>query len=909
MKTKLLRNLIAMFCVFVTFFSAFSQTPGQLDAGFNNSNAIFPSAPGTTSAVYAIALQPDGKVLVGGSFSGYNNIDCPSLIRVNEDGSKDGAFAVNTNGVIKSIVLQPDGKIIVAGSFTYFNEIPCGNLVRINADGSLDTTFNTGTGANGEVKAVLALPDGSIILGGTFTTFNNMPAAHIAKIGSNGVLDQSFGSGLSLNNDVKSLALQSDGKILIGGWFTGIGQSEINRFARLNTDGTLDATFNTELDLNADVCSIVVQPDGKIIIGGDSFAVEGNVVLLRFNENGTEDTSFNASYLLTHSIEKVVLTNNGKILVGGSFFHAFEDGPDFIARLNTDGSIDTAFNEGAGPDLDVLTLALQPDGKIILGGNFYAYNKVAHRNIVRIEAEGSLDYTFNKGTGADNLVNTILKLDNDKAIIGGAFTTYNGKSTRGIAKIDTSGAIDTSFTTGSGVLGSVVALSAQPDGKIIIGGGFTEYNGTPASRLARLNPNGTLDAGFVVPTFIDNTISAIALNPDGKIIVGGLFTSFNDAAVGHIIRLNPDGSPDATFTVGLGANNTINVIKVLSNGKILIGGSFTQFNGAPANRIVQLNPDGTTDTGFSVGSGFNGTIYSIAIQADGKILVAGLYSLVDNNERRGITRLNPDGSNDATFNPGWGAGGANPFVYNVTLLPNGKIMLGGYFEYYDQNTRKGLVRINTDGSTDTTFNPGTGINSYVRGMTVGEDGNIIIVGNFMVYDGILRDRIAKVFAGELCTTSLPAGETTQVVNTDIAENATIADLVVDGTEIKWYDANYNLLEPDTQLTNGATYFASQTVNGCESELLAVTAQVVLSLNSVGSSNISYYPNPVKDNLNIVSAGNIERIEVYTLYGQKVATDVFNTVTAVLDMKQLQQATYLVRAYSEGGSKSFLVVKN
>ncbi len=341
----------------------------------------------------------------------------------------------------------------------------------------------------------------------------------------------------------------------------------------------------------------------------------------------------------------------------------------------------------------------------------------------------------------------------------------------------------------------------------------------------------------------------------------------------------------------------------------MIGGSFTQFNGAPANRIVQLNQDGTIDNGFNVGSGFNGTIYSIAIQPDGKILAAGLYSLADNNERRGITRLNPDGSNDATFNPGLGASGANPFVYNVTLLPNGKIMLGGYFESYNNTSRKGLVRINADGSIDTTFNPGTGVNSYVKGIAVSEDGNLMIVGNFISYNGVLRDRVAKVFSGELCTTSLPSGESVQLITTDVAENATIADLVVEGNNIKWYDVDFNLLAARTQLINGATYYASQTVNGCESELLAVTVQVVLSLNSVYSSHISYYPNPVKDNLNIVSAGNIERIEVYTLYGQKVAAEVFNTVTAVLDMKQLQQATYLVRAYSEGASKSFLVVKN
>ncbi len=204
-------------------------------------------------------------------------------------------------------------------------------------------------------------------------------------------------------------------------------------------------------------------------------------------------------------------------------------------------------------------------------------------------APGSLDTSFNPGTGADGVVYATALQPDGKIIIGGSFSNFNGVSANRIARLNPNGFPDLTFNPGGsgvanspgGVVGSVWAVAIQADGKILIGGYFKTYNGTPRNSIARLNADGSLDTSFDPASgpAPDSALTKIIVQPDGKIIIGGGFTSFNGTSRNHIARLNVDGSLDTTFDPGTGSNGGLSDVALQVDGKIIIGGFFTNYNG------------------------------------------------------------------------------------------------------------------------------------------------------------------------------------------------------------------------------------------------------------------------------------------------------------------------------------------
>ena len=198
--------------------------------------------------------------------------------------------------------------------------------------------------------------------------------------------------------------------------------------------------------------------------------------------------------------------------------------------------------------------------------------------------EGSLDMTFNPPDtgfvdGANENVWAIIQQPDGKLIIVGAFTTYNAMSANRMARLNIDGSLDTSFDPGTGANGIVRTCVLQTDGKIVIGGDFTSYNGTARIRVARLNADGSLDMGFDPGAGASNSVYTSAIQPDGKIVIGGGFVNFQGTARSYIARINSDGNLDTTFNPGTGANGIIYSLVVEPEGKIVIGGGFTSYNG------------------------------------------------------------------------------------------------------------------------------------------------------------------------------------------------------------------------------------------------------------------------------------------------------------------------------------------
>jgi uncharacterized delta-60 repeat protein/uncharacterized repeat protein (TIGR01451 family) len=354
------------------------------------------------------------------------------------------------------------------------------------------------------------------------------------------------------------------------------------------------------------------------------------------------------------------------------------------------GSNDPAFNPGTGFDNQIYSTAIQSDGKIIVGGNFTSYNGTARNCIARLNVDGSLDTGFNSGTGFNSHVWSTALQPDGKIIVGGYFTSYNGTTINRIARLNADGSLDTGFNPGTSFNSTLYSTAIQPDGKIIVGGYFTSFNGTTTNRIARLNADGSLDTGFNPGTGFNWYVYSTVIQPDGKIIVGGQFTSVNGTTINSIARLNPDGSLDTGFNPGTGFNGAVLSTALQPDGKIIVGGRFTSFNGTTTNRIVRLNPDGSLDAGFNSGIGFSYFVWSITLQPDGKIIVGGEFTSYNGTERKYIARLNPNGGLDTGFNPGTIF---NNYVRSTAIQSDGEIIVGGYFTFFNGTGRNRIARL------------------------------------------------------------------------------------------------------------------------------------------------------------------------------------------------------------------------
>ena len=681
---------------------------GSLDTSFD---------PGANGNVNGVVRQPDGKILVVGEFTmlggGFTGTTARQYIgRLNDDGSLDMSFNPGANGRIVALALQPDGKILVAGFFTGLGggigTTPRSNIGRLNPDGSVDASFNPG--ANGQTGGLVLQADSKILVGGDFTMLGGGGTGtttrnRIGRLNADGSLDTSFNPGA--NNAVFDLAVQADGKIVVTGFFTalggGTGTTPRRYIGRLNADGSVDASFDP--GANGTAGALAIQADGRILVGGYFTGLGGGTGTTprrnigRLNVDGTVDPSFDPGTTGRGDVFAIAQQANGMVLVGGYFTGiggvTGTTPRSHLGRLHANGTVDADLNPGA--NLNVYAMAVQADGKILVAGGFTALGggtgTTARNRIGRLNPDGSLDADFNPGANDD--VFTVAVQADGKILVGGEFTMLGGGGTGTtpryrIGRLNPDGTIDATFDPGAN--GSVETLAVQPDGKVLVGGGFTALGGgtgmTPRSKIGRLYPDGSLDTAFDPGT--NGLVSTFAVQPNGQILVGGWFTTLGGGGSGmtprsKIGRLHPDGTLDTTFDPGAGnpsSNSGVMALAVQPDAKIVVGGLFTTMGGGGTgttlrNDIGRLNADGSLDTTFDPGA--NGNVRAVAVQADGQILVGGEFTMLGGGgtgttPRIKIGRLNPDGTLDTAFNPG-----ANVAVIALTVQPDGKVLVGGHF--------------------------------------------------------------------------------------------------------------------------------------------------------------------------------------------------------------------------------------
>lgn len=363
----------------------------------------------------------------------------------------------------------------------------------------------------------------------------------------------------------------------------------------------------------------------------------------------------------------VALQLDGKILVAGRSGDFFA-----LARYNADGTLDASFDADGklttdftdfGVRVEGRMIVMQSDGKILLAGTSFARTK--DFALARYNADGSLDISFGIGGklitdfGLNEVVDSVTVLPNGKILVVGHWNV--GAL---VVRYNIDGSLDTSFGSGSkvtidfGAYDSPCIATLQADGKILVAG--TAFNGTFNFALARFNADGSLDSSFGVGGQLSTDLGgsdeaqSVTVQPDGKILVAGI--SSGDFA---LVRYNPDGTLDISFdkdgklTTDFGLNEVGRSIALQSDGKILVAGH----SGVSPSEfaLARYNSDGSLDTTFGVGgklvTHFKNYSYgnSLAVQADGKILLAGYSADTEQSVDFSLVRYNLDGTIDNAF--------------------------------------------------------------------------------------------------------------------------------------------------------------------------------------------------------------------------------------------------------------------
>ena len=696
--------------------------------------------------VSAVEVLPDGKLLALGAFNSYNGAPVGKLVRLNADGSLDTTFNNQTVTSIQSvtppgtILIRPDGKIILRSV-----ELVAGNqgpkpLLRLNADGTLDSSFNFPQ-TNFIFRSFLDSL-GRLLLMGDFTTPNG--ARRIVRLNDDGSLDNSFNFTLPANTVLQNMTIQGDKLIVV------TDMSNNRRIYRLNEDGSEDTSFTAltgeQLYLGP------VQPGNKII-----YSIGGN--MMRLNENGGNDDTFQTTTITqTVSSMPVRFTGDGRIIVVPT------SSPTTIRRFLANGGVDPTFNQYTTTRLASYTVL--PDDSLVIGdGDAFA---VGPNGFIRLTPGGVPDPTFNPGgsgfkTVQPGVIQALETYSDGKILLGGKFDVINDVTRYRLARLNADSTVDTTFqvntTSGSGnyfsIIRDVYQIRRQPDGRLVVSG-FFDYvlNGVTKQNFVRLNSDGSIDPTFnlTYPIPDESQVNLKGQNrfeilSDGSIMVG-TFKSSSQTTRFVPVKLTPTGARDTSFNPTLySASFSVALydIAIQPDGKILVSGEHVPTIAIGSKAFVaRLNADGSADSSFSHPEETGRIKSRLAVLPDGKILIT--KNLHPNAGSAKIQRLNSNGSVDNSFNT-VSLTDTTAGLNALLVLPNGKIFVGGKFSLtVNGQPAKNLLQLGANGSFEPTL---YNLNEEVLALATDSEGRVLVGGGFTVINtsggsGATRSFVARL---------------------------------------------------------------------------------------------------------------------------------------------------------------------
>ena len=902
---------------------------GTLDSGFTvNITATFPPTaelPVGSGGIYQ-AIQHSTGWLVRGNFTTINGVARNGFARLNADGSVDTSWPSPNTGFPNQIALQA-GKAIISADNTFY---------RVDGSG-VDGTFTPTTVPYNQIanaiNSIYVQPDDKLVLTGGFANIGAFSRVGIQKLRTDTAAPVLSVPEIGFTNGQVWGVSPHAGGLLIFGSFTTAASGTVNRIMRLNGDNSIDTGFVAPV-INGDVNDAIELQSGKILIGG-TFTTVNAVTRQRvavLNTNGTLDTGW-VPPTVNNGVYRLHQTPDGKIYIIATPSSGFTTvggvSMPVIARLNADGTHDNTYFGPVPVQANGSTLSIyqgvlpQSDGKFVLWGSHDLIRGAPMQYLALVDHNGPVSGFVN--LAANSVIYGVDRLSDGKYIALGGFTTIGGLSTyQRIARLNTNGSLDTSYpssTIGStpptGGLGNrgIVPLSSnrrlvytnagpylirlnadgtidgtytaptlnnapefaavQSDGKVILVGWFTTVSGNTRTRMCRLNADGTYDSSFPDVNLSDpGTAPRLSILADNSIILLNSSASFTigGQSRNRLAKISAAGVVDATWNPQ--PNGTVNRVRQLSGGQVIVAGNFTTIGGQSRSRLARLNSDGTADTGF-VQTNYPTEIFDFHIDGSNRIVHVGSGTNTGNNW---LARRDSDGNIDGSFaNPGF-----NNTVFKVQPLADGGYLFGmldGQVRRYSSagvvdSTWKGamsggtvtdmiypggttvmllggftngmakpharLTRVNADGTLDETY-PGFPISPLTISRAFIDSSNEVLV---VRSDGVRIRRDTS--GGETTLTGYtPGGNVTMTPNKKIYQTRNsspfaIMRLNADGTD----DTGYGDIVPSGAnnywphpLTNELVVWSGTASNAIN--LGGVTMSKVARLNANGSIDGSW----------------------------------------------------------------------
>ncbi|GAB5525498.1 MAG: hypothetical protein Roseis2KO_33700 [Roseivirga sp.] len=728
-----MRSFIILLTVLCCSITLFAQ---KIDPDFDPE---FYARPNVTNAVFV----NNSAVYFTGD---YDRIHSELRTGITKMGNNSGNFDTGSgfNGSIFKLVLQSNDKLLVIGDFTEYNGEATGPMVSLNEDGSLNQSFFKATNiisqSQSPISNAIELPNRKLLVYGEFTNYNGLATNSVVILHEDGRVDDSFSHQDENMLSVSSAVTQNSGKVVLALNKT---NSQSGLIVRLNADGKKDETFS-DFDTGTNtVYKIMAQSTDKLLVLSDATETDQpNVDLFRLNTDGTSDDSFDLGTGIVGFFDDFQLEVDDDILIGtvsGGAEGGSIDGnlTGLISRIGSDGAFDKTF---VSPYKDESSkVALAKNHQIFIYGNFSIIGDHFSRGIARF---ADVDKVMNVPSfNINSIAETVLveKRNNDPILI----PFFEGSFDKSFYFQSISNQWDwlrqrpAEPFTGE----EIRVVKSLPDGSVAYGGGPVASTG---QNLFFVEP-GNQRVPFREYSFNDNWVNDVEMNAAWGIYVAGSFSGTNGQTDGRAGILGPSleifASPFSADSVN------ITDIELLEDGKIVAAGVYSPAGETSlSNGLVRLNPDGSFDETFDRSLHFNGGIIEkIEIVSDGYIVVGDFTGINSSETRRGVAKINLDGTLNTEFN------GDNSLVGNKVhhvAVEGDAIYLGGDFTAYQGHDVFGLIKLDLDGNLDESFRLPSSLSALVRDFEIFPDDeiNIVMAGKF--YDSELGRKFSAVRLGE-----------------------------------------------------------------------------------------------------------------------------------------------------------------
>lgn len=757
--------------LFLLLFSKAAVAQTQLDPGFLAQEVYQPASQVTQ----ALQLSDGSRIVVANAPWRVNGTTVHNgLLKLSPSGQLDAAFRSQVEQysfAAFSVAEAPGNKLIVElnGPGTFGSQVYNG-LVRLNFDGSLDASFRPQPALQNPAFSSIPYavqPDGKIVVGNAMALNASQGARLLARLNADGTPDTGFSSQLSAGfappaspatAEIVGVLLQPDGKLLAA---TAVANapSAGPRLVRLQPSGATDGSFAYPAALAAPR-AMALQPDGKLVVSvGQSLA--------RLQPSGAVDASFTAPAGLSlpspHPTAGIQVQADGRILVAGARESGSVTGSanSFVIRLLNTGALDSSWQPPMYGDHQAVAYRIQllPTGQVLVAGTpkLYASATAVPSAVGLLDATGANVPTFAPILQTSGLISSMVLQPDGRIVAGGQFSEINGVPARNLARFNSDGTLDASFTASCAVRGGnpyVSSVALQPDGKIVVGGGFAEAGGSARTAVARLLPSGLADATFTSPLQPHSSVSMqqannLALQPDGQLILSGYLQPAGASQAQLLLRTTASGQVDTSFQPGAtdatGSNDYWFPVLVQPDGRIVTA-NLAYPGTAPGTyeRVERLLPSGSIDPAFTRtttgGLGIQAQILTLARYPDGRLLAGGNFSFYNGVAMGNLVRLSATGVLDASFVSTIGSFR----VRAVAVQPNGRVLAAG--DSYVNTVNPPMIRLLNNGSADATFTraQGPALGFGPRQLLIQPDGKILLGGYFTTVAGQPRMAIARL---------------------------------------------------------------------------------------------------------------------------------------------------------------------